>query len=300
MVIFLITYKSYLEHHGIKGQKWGVRRTPEQLGHKKPRSTGYKPLRYESLVEFEAKSFLKQFPVAFAATLIPGGSILYNANTIKQVKDNYLDFKDYTKKDGDFEKLSQLKKKKNETPLEVDVKKVNPKGLGGSAGRVKNCVYCSFTMEVRRRGYDVQARRKASGCNPSKEFFNKYFKGATPQLISFEKNDRESHKSQAIRSYQNMCKILEQQGPGASGVLDFDWCKSVGGGGHMIYYSVNKSGEVNFYDGQVGKMNERSTFSLADPSTYHYTRLDNCKLTDNIGEVLMSTKDSFSERRNHK
>ena len=24
----------YLEHHGIKGQKWGVIRTPEQLGHK--------------------------------------------------------------------------------------------------------------------------------------------------------------------------------------------------------------------------------------------------------------------------
>lgn len=23
----------YLAHHGIKGQKWGVRRTPEQLGH---------------------------------------------------------------------------------------------------------------------------------------------------------------------------------------------------------------------------------------------------------------------------
>lgn len=24
----------YLKHHGIKGQKWGVRRTPEELGHK--------------------------------------------------------------------------------------------------------------------------------------------------------------------------------------------------------------------------------------------------------------------------
>lgn len=24
----------FLEHHGIKGQKWSIRRTPEQLGHK--------------------------------------------------------------------------------------------------------------------------------------------------------------------------------------------------------------------------------------------------------------------------
>ena len=28
-----------LEHHGIKGQKWGVRRSPEELGHKVSRST---------------------------------------------------------------------------------------------------------------------------------------------------------------------------------------------------------------------------------------------------------------------
>lgn len=33
------TYNSTdeLYHHGIKGQKWGVRRTPEQLGHKRSR-----------------------------------------------------------------------------------------------------------------------------------------------------------------------------------------------------------------------------------------------------------------------
>ena len=31
----------YLAHHGIKGQKWGVRRTPEELGHK-PKGSGTK------------------------------------------------------------------------------------------------------------------------------------------------------------------------------------------------------------------------------------------------------------------
>lgn len=28
-----------IQHHGIKGQKWGVRRTPQQLGHDEPQQT---------------------------------------------------------------------------------------------------------------------------------------------------------------------------------------------------------------------------------------------------------------------
>lgn len=28
------TFEEYLEHHGIKGMHWGIRRTPEELGHK--------------------------------------------------------------------------------------------------------------------------------------------------------------------------------------------------------------------------------------------------------------------------
>lgn len=33
MSIFDSSYCGSIWHHGIKGQKWGVRRTPEQLGH---------------------------------------------------------------------------------------------------------------------------------------------------------------------------------------------------------------------------------------------------------------------------
>jgi hypothetical protein len=32
----IFTLGDLLRHHGVKGQKWGVRRTPEQLGHKPP------------------------------------------------------------------------------------------------------------------------------------------------------------------------------------------------------------------------------------------------------------------------
>lgn len=32
----IFTLGDLLKHHGVKGQKWGVRRTPEELGHKPP------------------------------------------------------------------------------------------------------------------------------------------------------------------------------------------------------------------------------------------------------------------------
>lgn len=48
----------YLEQHGIKGMKWGVRRTPEQLGHK----TGKKKwrIKVKSLSEMKEESYQKK------------------------------------------------------------------------------------------------------------------------------------------------------------------------------------------------------------------------------------------------
>lgn len=50
--------EDYLEQHGIKGQKWGVRRTPEQLGHK----TGKKKwrIKVKSLSEMKEESYQKK------------------------------------------------------------------------------------------------------------------------------------------------------------------------------------------------------------------------------------------------
>lgn len=42
----------YLEHYGVLGMKWGVRRTPEQLGHKsKKKLDAYKKKRKRACSE---------------------------------------------------------------------------------------------------------------------------------------------------------------------------------------------------------------------------------------------------------
>lgn len=52
----------YIAHHGIKGMHWGIRRTPEQLGHKPSRKKEEKPLlRPEpTSTTTSAKSFYRQ------------------------------------------------------------------------------------------------------------------------------------------------------------------------------------------------------------------------------------------------
>lgn len=271
--------ETYLAHHGIKGMKWGVRRTPEQLGHR--------PLKYHRIRTLDTAKVAAITAGRYAlAYTVPGAALLLNAQSIASMTVNAVkeyDGKDYTKSEGAPEKLSELRKKTtvNDSIID-DLKAVNPR-IGQQKGTIHNCVNCTVAMEMRRRGYDVVARKKAQGV--VEEYYNKWFKNFKLETPQIERLQGESNSKFAQRSYENLCKSIESCGDNSRGYVGITYEKGLGG--HSMYWEV-KNGVVNFYDGQSKSTQNDRIFVYADPAKYSYARLDNLKITNQITETVRS------------
>lgn len=306
-------YSDELAHYGIKGQKWGVRRfqnpdgTYTAAGKERYANTGVSPtkvrLRDRSAVAAannidrmgkedlskkvdrnktkqgdttEAKQRVALDIVATlvnpinAAYLLADGALAASASHKtnsyfrKRAKNSTLDEKTglYMKHDGEYSEKQ-------------DLSAVNPGFRNFNSNTKNNCMLCTTTYDMRKRGYDVTAQLDSEGYNfgDLKRWYPK---------AKVEKSTRINADGSVMKRkeyVQNTINAIQKQGNGARGNL-MVWFRSgwdgSGGGGHSMIYEV-QNGKVIIKDGQTGRTykNPMKIFNMTDASSF--ARLDNIK-----------------------
>lgn len=165
-----------------------------------------------------------------------------------------------------------LYKKSKETSEEDDVKAVNPEFKSFNSNSKNNCMLCTTTYDLRRRGYDVTAQKDSEGYN-----FNdlkRWYPKAQMKTISSESS--KSLMSTTVFGNKDMMQRtheeLTKQGNGARGNIMVNWTQ--GGGGHSMVYEV-KGSSLIIRDCQSGKTYKNPDKILKKASGVRYVRLDN-------------------------
>ena len=291
----------YLEHHGIKGQKWGVRRfqnldgsytedgkvrygisgssnksdktsminEPKQDKH--VNSDGNE----ESSSGWTAAKFIATHldalfnPVGLAIAVVDLGVGLRGVQKEKQ----YL--RKRANKDEIDEETGLYLKNKETTEIE-DMKAANPGFRNFSDDTKNNCSLCSAAFEMRRRGYDVIAKKDNYGKSASDQ--EKLYKGGKFKDYGVYEHVDDSSKYREDRknAKENLRLFLEdisKQG-NARGCMNVAW-KS--GGAHSMVYIV-KDGKVSILDCQSGKQYSDPNKILKLGFGFSYMRTDNLEI----------------------
>ena len=342
-----MTYADYyLQHHGIKGQKWGVRRFQnedgsltaagrERYGYGSQRTsfTQTGSLRKAGKHEFEDKSqskFTRKDEAkaamalgwgSFAATaaanfalagmgylsprLLAGsalslglaaistGELIVGNIQAKKADQKEQQFKEEREKNP-IDKTTGFHKKTTKMTPEEDMERVNPAYKNWDDNTSNNCVLCTMSMELRRRGYDVQAKKANDGYDGN-ELVKDWFKGAKPKQSDGSLSDNDLFNNAIFGGRQdpvkkqemiaNTIKEITSQKRGARGQITFQYDGALAG--HSVAYA-NENGTMVIYDSQANKKysGKDAEKYLEKAARITVTRLDNCEInTKYIKEV---------------
>ena len=276
----------YLYHHGIIGQKWGIRRfqNPDRTWTEEGKKRyGRAAQKQKAKKEYgvnhdtvgETKTEKRKLAVNVALDLITLNPIGAGMDIARVVQANKAEKKEQEAE----ERLSKLKTdpktglklKSSETTADEDVKLVNPGFHNWNTNTKNNCVLCSTAFELRRRGYDVVAKKESVGYTPDE--YIKWFKGAKHVECGAKDGKKVPPVSNMLRSIElaNWAEAnILSQGNGARGYLSMQITPYAG---HSVAYEV-KNNKLVIYDAQSGK--KYNLQQIAGMSIdLGYTRVDN-------------------------
>lgn len=255
-----------LYHHGIIGQKWGVRRFQDENGRYTPAGRERYGIGKERDSADISDDSDGKYSGATAALIVLGlaglqlgTAAVHDAIISKGIK-NY----EAHRATEETDPKTGLKLKSNpDATIKEDMKFINREFkksfLNQPFDATENCMLCTTALDLKRRGYDVTAGKSATG----------YY--ATDIKKWYKQKDQNEIK---MDRFDDLLADLTKQPEGSYGNFMCYWKE---GGGHSMFYRIEK-GKPVIYDAQSNKVYSMNTIRRhADkkmPGTA-YIRLDN-------------------------
>lgn len=258
-----------LEHHGIKGMKWGVKHGPpypleEKISKRVSKNSDEAKKKKTKLHLTDEQKRM----IAIGAGAIGIGLAAYGGYKLGAL--NKLG-----KVGGLYDPMTGLKKKAKSMSRLEDLKLVNP-GYPDE-GTTMNCFNCVTANELRIRGFDVRALKQKIGFDFND--FKKLFKNFEPKTILTDKKPGESDEDYRVRCISAFEKELKAHGIGARGVVGAYQARADSSlSGHVFSWEVMDDG-VHYSDAQrVGEDADSYLKTLFIPNMYKYGRLDDLEI----------------------
>lgn len=241
----------------------------------------YKP-KHERNDISEAKKFIARVALD---TLVPGMQVYLPFDLYRggQAISSSIRSKKYSneREENPIDEKTGFHLKTKELTEKEDLKRVNPDFNDFNSNTKSNCVLCTMTCEMRRRGYDVTANKAGVGYfdDELKNFFKNY---KTEHISVRTKEDGANYLDYTSKKYakRTIEQIEKSQPEGSRGNLSVTWGNPVSGGGHSMFYEI-KNGKLVIYDGQSGKIYDNPEKILQNCSSVDIGRLDNLKFDKN-------------------
>ena len=295
-------YRYELYHHGIKGQRWGIRRFQNKDGSltargKKRYSDGDSASKQESdetakkgLTDKQKKAIKIGAAVVGTALVAYGGYKLYSGAGSKIDPDT--GFRMINKNMSDADNLLAV----NPGRVRFLSKEKNMEIINGSS---TNCMLCTTAYEFRKRGLDVHAglEKTGRGYMPD-DLLPKLFKDykGTTKIHSSTIDDLEPSTKTLL---SNIEKFARDQGPGTRGNTVVWWKQ---GGGHSMIWE-NIDGKIVFKDAQTNTIYDNfgeqilKHASLSKP--VEMLRTDNLAINTDTAKNFLNTDTVFKTYVDH-